>query len=131
MQTFKKLLKICWQIIEHLLLSWQREHVFHLDASDCYFIIVLVLLLRYILHKKKLKKQFCLIREYDVPYHVRAAIDLKIFVVSEKSPGQIKVYSILSVASSKYDFSVLMQYISYTFVNNNSSENFVVQWTLS
>ena len=23
------------------------------------------------------------IREYDVPYHVRAAIDLKIFVVSE------------------------------------------------
>ena len=24
------------------------------------------------------------IREYDVPYHVRAAIDLKIFVVSER-----------------------------------------------
>ena len=30
------------------------------------------------------KVHFYFIREYDVPYHVRAAIDLKIFVVSEK-----------------------------------------------
>ena len=31
------------------------------------------------------------IREYDVPYHVRAAIDLKIFVVSEKIMDKFKL----------------------------------------
>lgn len=42
-----------------------------------------------------LKVQFYFIREYDVPYHVRAAIDLKIFVVSEKTMDKYKLNSIL------------------------------------
>ena len=42
-----------------------------------------------------LKMQIYFIREYDVPYHVRAAIDLKIFVVSEKPLDKYQLNLIL------------------------------------
>lgn len=44
-----------------------------------------------------LKVQIYFIREYDVPYHVRAAIDLKIFVVSENIMDKYKLNLMLEV----------------------------------
>jgi len=41
-----------------------------------------------------LKVQIDFVREYDVPYHVRAAIDLKIFVVSEIHVTHMEKYKL-------------------------------------